>query len=105
MTPNELGGCMIEHLTRSVVNFVVLLAFTLLLPFFCAAAFLWGSPDEQWLMKVFGCALSPFCAVLWYIIASHLLLRRRSSYFIQFMVFCLTAYGVWWVVSIGRLTF
>lgn len=56
-------------------------------------------------MKVAGCTLSPFCAVIWYIIASHILLRRRSSYFIQFVVFCLTAYGVWWVVSTGRLTF
>jgi len=94
---------MIERLTRSAVNFVVLLASTLLLPLFCFAA--WRSPDEQWLMKVLGCILSPFCAVLWYIIVSHLLLRRRSSYFVQFVIFCLTAYGVWCVVGTGRLTF
>jgi hypothetical protein len=96
---------MVERLIRGIGNFVVLVAFTLLLPFFCAAAWLCGSPDERWLMKVLGCVLSPFCAVLWYIIASHLLLRRRSSYFLQFVVFCLTACGVWWVLSTGRLTF
>jgi hypothetical protein len=96
---------MVERLMHGIGNFVVLVAFTLLLPFFCAAAWLWGSPDERWLMKVLGCVLSPFCAVMWYIIASHLLLRRRSSYFLQFVVFCLTACGMWWVVSTGRLTF
>lgn len=96
---------MIERMIRGFGNFVVLVVFTLLLPLFCFAAWCWGSPDERWLMKVLGCVLSPFCAVLWYIIASHLLLRRRSSYFLQFVVFCLTACGVWWVVSTGRLTF
>ena len=96
---------MIERLIRGIGDFVVLFAFTLLLPLFCTAAWLWGSLDERWLMRVLGCVLSPFCAVLWYIIVSHLLLRRRSSYVIQFMVFCMTAYGVWWVISTGRLMF
>jgi hypothetical protein len=95
---------MVERLIRGIGNLVVLVAFTLLLPFFCAAAWLWGSADERWLMKVAFCILSPFCAVLWYIIASHLLLRRRSSYVIQFVVFGPTAFGVWCVVSTGRLT-
>jgi hypothetical protein len=96
---------MFERLIRSAGNFVLLVGFTALLPFFCFAAWRWGSQDEVWLMKVAGCVLSPFCAVLWYIVASHLLLRRSSSYFIQFVVFCLTASGVWWVISTGRLTF
>jgi hypothetical protein len=46
-------------------------------------------------MKVLCCVLSPFTAVCYYIVASRLLLRRRSSYFLQFLVFCVTAYGVW----------
>lgn len=96
---------MVERLIRSVVNFVVLVAFTMLLPFFGVAAWLWGSADERWFMKVAFCVLSPFTAVFYYIVASHLLLRRRSSYVVQFVVFCLTACGVWWVISTGRLTF
>ena len=96
---------MVERLIRGIGNLVVLVAFTMLLPLFCGAAWLWGSPDEVWLMKVACCVLSPFCAVMWYIIASHVVLRRRSSYFIQFLVFCVTACGVWWVLSTGRLTF
>jgi hypothetical protein len=95
----------VERLLRSAGNFVLLVAFTLLLPFFCLAAWHWGSPDELWLMKVLGCVLSPFTAVFYYIIASHLLLRRRSSYFVQLCVFLATGYAVWWVVSTGRLTF
>ena len=96
---------MVERLIRSAGTFFLLVGFTALLPFFCFAAWRWGSPDEVWLMKVAGCILAPCCTTLWYIIASHLLLRRRSSYAIQFFVFCLTTYGVWWVVSTGRLTF
>jgi hypothetical protein len=36
-------------LIRSLINFVVLVGFTLTLPLFCIAAWGWGSKDEQWL--------------------------------------------------------
>lgn len=94
-----------ERLIRNAVSFIAFVAFIMLLPLFCFAAWHWGSADEVWLMKVLGCVLSPFTAVFYYIIASHLLLRRRSSYLLQLVVFCVTAWGVWWVVSTGRLTF
>jgi len=74
---------------RSLINFVVLLGFTLTLPVFCAAAWLWGSEDEKWLMKVLFCVLSPFCMDLWYLILWHLVLRRKSNYFVQFLIFVL----------------
>jgi hypothetical protein len=74
---------------RSLTNFMVLIGFTLLLPVACIAAWSWGSEDEQWLMKVAFCVLSPFCADLWYILLSHLVLRRRSSYLVQFVIFVL----------------
>lgn len=90
---------------RSAVNFLALVVLTLFLPLFCLAAWRWGSADEVSLMKVLGCVLSPFCTTMWYIVASHLLLHRRSSYFVQFVVFCVTIYGVWWVLSTGRLAF
>ena len=96
---------MVSRLIHGFGSFIALVVLTLFLPLFCLAALRWGSPDEIWQMKVLGCALAPCCTTMWYIIASHLLLRRRSSFFIQFLVFCVTAYGVWWVVSTGRLTF
>jgi hypothetical protein len=72
---------------RNLINFVALVGFTLMLPLFCGAAWFWSSKDEKWLMRVAFCSLSPFCAVLWYIVASHLVLHRKSSYLIQFLVF------------------
>jgi hypothetical protein len=78
---------------RSFINFVVLVGFTLMLPFFCIAAWGWGSEDEKWLMKVAFCVLGPFCADLWYILLSHLVFRRRSSYLMQFVIFVL-GYGL-----------
>ena len=72
---------------RSFINLVVLVGFTLMLALFCGAAWLWGSRDEQWLMMAAFCVLSPFCAVMWYNVASHLVLHRKSSYLIQFLVF------------------
>jgi len=36
-------------LIRSLINFVVLVGFTLTLPLFWIAAWGWGSKDEQWL--------------------------------------------------------
>jgi len=78
---------MVERLIRSAGNFVLLVAFTLLLPFSCAAAFLWGSADERWLMKVAFTFLGPFSAVLWFIAFSHLVRQRRAGYFMQLVIF------------------
>lgn len=87
---------------RSFVNFMLLVGFTLMLPLFCGAAWLWGSRDEKWLMRVAFCVLSPFCAVMWYIVASHLVLHRKSSYLIQFLVFVGMA-GVVFLLLQGRV--
>jgi hypothetical protein len=78
---------MVERLIRGIGNFVVLVAFTLLLPFFCAAASLWGSTDERWLMKAAFTFLGPFSAVLWFITFSNLVLRRRAGYLKQLVIF------------------
>ena len=92
---------MVGRLIQSAVNFVVLIGLTLLLPLFCMAAWRWGSPDEVWLMKVLCCVVSPFTAVCYYIVTSHLLLRRRSSYFIQFLVFIGTTVLVILILQAG----
>jgi hypothetical protein len=90
---------------RSFINFVVLLGFTLMLPFFCIAAWGWESEDEKWLMKVAFCVLSPFCADLWYILLSHLVFRRRSSYLMQFVIFVLAYAGIFLLLKSGMVTF
>jgi hypothetical protein len=90
---------------RSFVNFVALVGFTLILPFFCAAAWGWGSADEQWLMKAAFCVLSPFCLDLWYIILSRLVFRRRSSYLVQFMIFVVGYSGVFFLLKSGMVRF
>ena len=82
---------MVERLIRSAGNFLVLVAFTLLLPLLCAAARLWGSADERCLMKVAVTFLGPFSAVLWFIAFSHLVLQRRAGYLMQAVVFFGTA--------------
>jgi hypothetical protein len=79
---------------RSLINLGVLVGFTLTLPFLCVAAWGWGSADEKWLMKVAFCVLGLFCADLWYILLSHLVFRRRSSYLAQFLIFVLGYAGV-----------
>jgi hypothetical protein len=78
---------MVERLIRSAGNFLVLVAFTLLLPLLCAAARLWGSADERWLMKAAFTFLGPFSAVLWFIAVTNLVFRRRAGYFMQLLIF------------------
>ena len=90
---------------RGLTNFAVLVGFTLMLPFFCAAAWLWGNADERILMKIAGCVLSPFTAVLWYVLLSHLILHRRSSYLVQFLVFLCSATGIVILIRSGVITF
>ncbi len=90
---------------RGISNFLVVVAFVLLLPFFCLAAWQWGSPDDRWLMKVAFCVLGPFCAVLWYIVLSHLVFRRKSSYLVQFVIFVLGYAGIFLLIRSGVLAF
>ena len=90
---------------RSLINFVVLVGFTLTLPLFCIAAWGWGSKDEQWLMKILFCVLGPFCADLWYILLSHLVFKRRSSYLMQFVIFVLGYAGIFLLLRSRMVTF
>jgi hypothetical protein len=90
---------------RSLLNFLALNAFILLLPLFCFAAWQWGSEDERWLMKVAFCVPSPFCACLWYILLFHLAFRRRSSYLVQFLIFMFGYAGVFLLFRSGVIAF
>ncbi len=90
---------------RGFLNFLAFNAFVLSLPLLCVAAWRWGSPDEQWLMKVAFCALSPFCAVLWYILLCHLVLRRSSSYFVQFVILVAGYAGIFLLLRSRMIAF
>jgi hypothetical protein len=90
---------------RGFLNFLAFSAFVVLLPIFCAAAWRWGSPDEQWLMKVAFCVLSPICVDFWYIVASHLVFGRRSSYLVQFLIFVAGYAGVFLLLRSGIILF
>jgi hypothetical protein len=90
---------------RSLTNFVVMVGFTLMLPAFGFMAWGWGSADERWLMKVCFCVLSPFCLDFWYLILSNLLLRRRASYLVQFLIFVLGYAGVFLLLKSRMVAF
>jgi hypothetical protein len=90
---------------RSLMNFLAFNAFVLLLPVACFAAWGWGSTDERWLMKVCFCVLGPFCADFWYIILFNLVLRRRSSYLMQFMIFVLGYAGIFLLLKSHMVAF
>jgi len=88
-------------MVRSLLNFIALMGFVLLLPFFCFAAWQWGSEDERWLMKVCFCLLSPLCMALWYAVLS----RRRFSYLVQLLIIVGGYAGVVWLVKERIISF
>jgi hypothetical protein len=88
-------------MVRSLLNFIALMGFVLLLPFFCLAAWQWGSEDERWLMKVAFCLLSPLCGALWYGIVS----RKHFSYLVQVLIIIGGYAGVVWLVRERIITF
>jgi len=59
--------------------------FIFLLPLLMFLSLMAGMPaDEAWLLRVCFPFLSPFSAVLWFIVLHRLIARRRSRYFHQF---------------------
>lgn len=66
--------------------FFTFLGSTLLLPVFGFMAWVAGSPDEKWLMRVSICALGPLCATAWYVLISRLIFHRPASYLVQFLI-------------------
>lgn len=86
---------------RGIRNFLATAAFVLLLPLFCFAAWRWGSPDEQWLMKSAFCVLSPLTLAMWYGLIS----GRRFSYAVQ-VLFILCGYvGIAWLLKERVISF
>jgi hypothetical protein len=90
---------------RGFLNLLALNAFILLLPLFCLAAWLWGSSDERWLMRVAFCALSPFCAAIWYILLSRPVFGRKPGYAMPFLIIVLGYVVVVLMLKLRMLTF
>jgi hypothetical protein len=90
---------------RAFLNFLAFNAFIMMLPLLCVAAWGWGSADEKWLMRVAFCALSPFCACLWYILLSYFVFHRKASYFAQFFIFVFGYAGIFLLLRSGVIAF
>jgi hypothetical protein len=90
---------------RGFLNFLAFGSFVLFLPVFCLLAWGWGSEDERFLMKAALCTLGPFCAVMWYILMSHLVFRRKSSYLVQFVILVAGYGGIFLLLRSGVIAF
>ena len=85
---------------RGLMNSLVFVGFTLLLPFFGAMAWFAGSSDEKFLMKAATCALGPFCMAMWVII-----LRRKPGFFVPFLVIVMGYVGILFLLKFRLVTF
>jgi hypothetical protein len=92
---------MLGRFLSQLGSFVVLVLFTLGLPFLVVSAVIWGrnltgaAADSIWLVKMGATFLGPFSAVLWYIAVCNLLFHRRAGYLMQAVVFFGTAAAIY----------
>jgi hypothetical protein len=90
-----------------IASFIVLVLFVLALPFLVVGTVIWGgsitgaAADSIWLIKVGATFLGPFSSVLWYIVISHLVLRRRAGFLMQFIVFAGTIGVIYLLLATG----
>jgi hypothetical protein len=90
-----------------IVSFIVLVLFVLALPFLVVGTVIWGgritgaAADSIWLIKVGATFLGPFSSVLWYIVISHLVLKRSAGFLMQFVVFLGTAGVIYLLLATG----
>ena len=83
---------MIERLTKGFLLSLTTMLFVVALPFLLGLLLIPSlPPDDRFFFKAAFTFLSPFSAVVWYIAFSHIVLRRRSGYVMQFVIFVGTA--------------
>ena len=98
---------MFGRFLSQVSSFVVLMLFTLGLPFLVAGVVIWGGAvagvdaDSIWFIKVAATFLGPFSTVLWYITLSHLVFHRKAGYVMQFVVFFGTIGVIYLLLAAG----
>src|SRR5579872_1546759 len=90
-----------------IASFVFLVTFVLALPLLVVGPVIWGgsitgaAADSIWLIKVGAIFLGPFSAVLWYIVISHLVLKRSAGFLMQFVVFLGTIGVIYLMLATG----
>lgn len=87
----------------SVAAALLFPVFIFALPLLMLLLFVPGSlsADEAWLLRVCFPLLSPFSAVLWFIVLHRVATHRRSRYLHQFVVFIATAVLIFMLVRLG----
>ena len=90
---------------RWLGNSLAFLGFVFLLPILGFMAWAAGSPDEKWLMRVAACALGPFCLDFWYLVVTHIVLRRNSSYIVRLLIFVMGYAGIIFLLRSGMVRF
>jgi hypothetical protein len=93
---------MLERLTKGFLVSLTTMLFVIVLPFLLALLLIPSlPPDERWLLKMAFTFLGPFSAVLWSILISHLVLRRRAGYIMQLVIFVGTAGAIYLLLING----
>lgn len=89
-----------------IVAAIAFPVFVFLLPLLMLLAFVPGalSADEAGLLRMCFPFLSPFSAVLWYILLHRIVTHRRSRYLHQFLVFLATATLMFALIKLGIYT-
>jgi hypothetical protein len=91
-----------ERLLRGFLASLTTLLFVLALPFLLGLLLIPALPnDDRWFLKMAFTLLSPFSAVLWYIMASNLVFHRRAGYLMQAVVFFGTAAVIYLLLTSG----
>ena len=93
---------MTERLLRGLLASITTMIFVIVLPFLLGLLLIPTLPeDDRFFLKAAFTFLGPFSAVLWFIAFSHLVLRRRAGYFMQFVIFLGTAAVIYFLLING----
>ena len=83
---------MTERLLKGLFASITTMIFVIALPFLLGLLLIPSLPPaDRFFLKAAFTFLSPFSAVVWYIAFSHIVLRRRSGYLMQLVIFVGTA--------------
>jgi hypothetical protein len=97
---------MLRRFFEGLISFTGVVLFTMALP-----GLMWWAHTHRYLRGIdsdavdyirwFSIPLLPCAMVMWYIVASHVVLGRRSSFFVQFLAFAATIFVEYMLLSRG----
>ena len=83
---------MTERLLKGLFASITTMIFVIALPFLLGLLLIPSlPPEDRFFLKAAFTFLGPFSAVVWCIAFSHIVLRRRSGYLMQLVIFVGTA--------------